>query len=241
MSLALSIRSSSPSSIAPTVTTPGRRDWDEIANADPGAVAEQFPAWIDAIESSSSFVDRSRLYRFADGRRFVLPLVARRGVPTRMASLWSFPNAWGIGGPVGADLDVLAVDHIVDDLHSLGAARVSIRIEAGRDQPWRHLADDERVTVLPRTTHVADVTVGAEAYFAHLPGMTRRAIRRAERRDTQLRVGRGGDMLEDHYGLFLRSIERWAAQQHEPSLARDTARHPTRSDREAESDRAAPR
>jgi hypothetical protein len=217
MSLDLAPRPRRDLVVAPTVSSPSRDEWEEIASGDPSAVAEQFPSWIDAITACSAFVDRSRLYRFADGRRFVLPLVARRGVPTPTASLWSFPNAWGIGGVVGADLDAVVVDRIVDDLHALGVARVSIRVEAGSDAHWRHLVDDKRVTVLPRTTHVADLGPGSEAYFAQLPGMTRRAVRRAERRETQIRVGRGGELLAEHYRLFERSIERWAAQQHEPT------------------------
>jgi hypothetical protein len=200
----------------PTVSAPTYGEWEEIAGSDPAAVAEQFPAWMTAITSSSSLVDRSRLYRFDDGRRFVLPLVARRGVPTPAVSLWSYPNAWGIGGPVGTDLDADVVDRIVDDLHTLGAARVSIRVEAGSDSHWEHLASDERVTVLPRTTHVAEFGTDPETYFAQLPGETRRKVRRAERCNTQIRVGRGGALLDDHYRLFERSIERWATKQHEP-------------------------
>ena len=70
--------------------------------------------------------------------------------------------------------------------------------------------------VLPRTTHVADLGSDVDEYFAQLPGTTRRGIRRATRRDARIRVGRGGELLDEHYRLFERSIERWAAHQHEP-------------------------
>ena len=214
---------------APGVSTPDRREWEEIASSDPTAVAEQFPNWMDAIAASTPLVDRSRLYRFADGRRFVLPLVARRGVPSRVASLWSYPNAWGIGGPVGADLDADAVDHIVADLRTLRAARISIRVEATRDAPWRHLADDPGVIVVPRNTHVADLTPGVEACFASVSKTTRRGIRRTQREDADIRVGFGGDLVDQHYELYLRSLQRWAGRQHEPvwmARARGTRRDP---------------
>ncbi len=196
---------------------PARRDeWSAIAAADPAALPEQTPEWIDAICDGTSFVDVSRRYDLADGRTFVLPLVRRRGTPRAAAQLWSFPNAWGIGGPVGAGLDRSAVDLIVDDLAALGVARVSVRVDPVADGHWRHLATDDRVLVVPRTAHVADLHGDADTHLAALSKQTRFNIRKAGRRGVRVEVGAGGALLADHYELFLRSVERWAGSQHEP-------------------------
>jgi hypothetical protein len=201
---------------SPRVSAANRTEWAAVAAGDPDAVAEQTPEWVDAICEGFGYTDRSRMYQFDDGRRFVLPLVARRGVPGRLASLSSFPNAWGVGGPVGAELDAAAVDHIVADLRTLGVARVSIRVEATRDAAWRHLVDDPGIIVIPRNTHVADLTPGVDAYFGTLNKTTRRGIRRTQRDEADIRVGVGGELVEHHYELYLRSLERWAGRQHEP-------------------------
>lgn len=205
----------------PIVTGADRAAWAEIAAADPSALPEQSPEWTDAICDASAYADVSRMYRFADGRRFVLPLVARRGMPRAARQLWSFPNAWGIGGPVGEDLDRDVVDHIVDDLAALGAARVSIRVDPLDDPHWQHLATDGRALVLPRTAHVAELHADAESHLAALSKQTRFNIRKAARRGVRVEVGTGGALLDDHYQLFLASVDRWAGRQNEPlALAR---------------------
>ncbi len=206
---------------APIVTGAAREAWAAVVGSDPAALPEQTPEWVDAICDGSRFTDVSRSYLFADGRRFVLPLVTRRGTPRAAAQLWSFPNAWGIGGPVGAGLDRNVVDHIINDLRGLGAARVSIRVDPLDDHHWRHLAADGGVLVIPRTTHVAELRDGPEAHLASLSKQTRFNIRKAGRRGVRIEVGGGGALLDDHYRLFLSSVDRWAGRQHEPlALAR---------------------
>ncbi len=206
---------------APVITAATHDEWVEIAAADPTALPEQTPEWTAAICEGSAYADVSRAYRFADGRRFVLPLVARRGLPRPAAQLWSFPNAWGIGGPVGLGLDRHVVDHIVEDLRGLGAARVSVRIDPLADAHWRHLALDGRALVIPRTAHVAELHDDAATHLAGLSKQTRFNIRKATRRGVHIEVGTAGELLDDHYGLFLRSVDRWADHQHEPlALAR---------------------
>lgn len=206
---------------APEVDRVETAEWREVVAGDPVALPEQTPEWTAAICDQTASVDVSRVYRFADGRRFVLPLVTRRGVPRPLAQLWSFPGAWGIGGPVGADLDRAVVDHIVDDLVHLGAARISIRVDPLADAHWRHLPGERQMIAVPRTAHVAELHGDAETHLAGLSRQTRYNIRKAERRGVSVEVGVGGRLLDDHYRLFMRSVERWAGQQHEPlALAR---------------------
>ncbi|MCP3854260.1 MAG: GNAT family N-acetyltransferase [Actinomycetia bacterium] len=201
---------------APEVTPAGRDEWAAIAASDPKALPEQTPQWTEAICDKSAYVDLSRCYRFADGRRFVLPLVARRRTPRAGAQLWSFPNAWGIGGPVGRGLDRHVVDHITADLRGMGAARVSIRIDPTDDAHWRHLADDGATVVVERTAHIAELGDGAATHLAGLSRQTRFNIRKAQRRGVRVETSTGGALLEDHYKLFLGSVDRWAGHQHEP-------------------------
>jgi len=201
---------------APIVNRADRGVWAAVVDSDPAALPEQTPEWVDAICDGSRYTDVSRSYLFADGRRFVLPLVTRRGMPRAAEQLWSFPNAWGIGGPVGTGLDRHVVDHIAADLRGLGAARVSIRIDPRDDIHWRHIAESRDALVLPRTAHVAELLESPEAHLASISSRTRYNLRKAERKGVRLETGFGGELLDDHYGLFLSSVERWAGRQHEP-------------------------
>lgn len=209
------------SSVAATVRPPvvrraDRATWATIADADTTALPEHSPEWTEAICDGSPFADASRLYEFADGRRFVLPLVERHRRPRLARQLWSFPEARGIGGPVGTGLDRVVVDHLVDDLRRLGAARVSIRIDPLDQSSWAHLADDPQTVVIPRTAHVASLHDDPDRHLAALSKQTRFNIRKAARRGVRVEVGCGGELLDDHHRLFLSSVERWAGKQHEP-------------------------
>lgn len=75
------------------VTTPAPREtWWEIIAEDPESVPTQSPEWVEALCRTGKYVDASRLYQVADGRRVLLPLVKRthttagRHQPQRRAS-----------------------------------------------------------------------------------------------------------------------------------------------------------
>ena len=60
------------------VATPALRGaWETTLLEDPDALPTQQPAWVDAVCASGRWRDASRLYRTADGRRLVLPMVRR--------------------------------------------------------------------------------------------------------------------------------------------------------------------
>lgn len=61
--------------------------WDAASGGCPGSYAVRDPQalpehaleWVNAICAGGGYGDATRLYEFDDGRRFVLPLVFRRG------------------------------------------------------------------------------------------------------------------------------------------------------------------
>lgn len=199
------------------VRAPNRQEWADVVAGDPTALPEQTPEWTDAICESAGYRDAARLYELTDGRRFVLPLVARRGPLGTGGQLWSFPPAWGIGGPVGAGLDADAVSLIADDLGSMGAVRIGLRIDAVDQDHWEHVRSPSLIRI-PRRVHVVDLDPDLDRLLALTRGTTRQDIRRATRptSNVEVRVGRAGELLDDHYRLFLASARRWSARQHEP-------------------------
>jgi hypothetical protein len=204
-----------------TVTSPAPRTvWADVVAADPGALPEQTPEWTDAVCAVEECIDASRLYEFADGRRFVLPLVRRSGLRGLGGQLWSFPQGWGIGGPAGAGLDAGAVEAIAADLHSLRVARVALRIDPLEASLWQGV-NGPGVTALPRLAHVVPLFGSPEEHLAAMSKSTRRKIVRVQRDELRVEVDTTGALLGDHYAMYLKSVERWAARQHEPlALAR---------------------
>lgn len=204
--------------------------WAACVDDDPRAFPEQDPQWVAAACAQRRYDNVSRLYELSDGRRFVVPMIARRGLPNATRTLWSFPNAWGFGGPVGADLDAAAVSAIVADLRSVGALRVALRVDPLQRGAWQHLDDAPGVVTVPRTTHViTNLPDSIESLRQALPAKARSQLRRADKMGVEVRAGTGGDLLHHHYRLFLLSVERWAAQQREPqrlAVARAQRRDP---------------
>jgi Acetyltransferase (GNAT) domain len=186
-----------------------------VLSETPNALPEQAPEWLDAMVATGWYGDASRLYEFRDGRRFVLPLVRRRGLP---GPGWfgSFPQAWGIGGLLGKDLDGTAVRAVLDDLRSLHAAQVTVRPDPLSASIWAQAACGSRLVSVPRRAHVLDLSGGKETVRERFHPSTRRALRVAERKGVTVETDRHGRLLPVYYELFLRSVDRWAAHQGEP-------------------------
>lgn len=205
-----------------------RNAWAALLGNAPSALPEQTPDWIDAMVAGGKFSDASRLYQFSDGKSFVLPLARRRGLSGIGGWLQSFPNGWGIGGVLG---DQLAVEHlmiIIKDLRSLGMQRIDIRPDPLQWDAWsealRLLDIPGKYVSIPRCSHVAYIGDGHDAVWKRYSQSARRGVRIAERDGVQIQVGRGGELVDEYYELFMSSVDRWAAQQHEPRvLARTRA------------------
>lgn len=201
-----------------------RRVWQQIAAIDTTLLPEQTPEWVDAICASGQYEDASRLYSSEDGRNFVLPLVRRSGLLGVGGRFSSFPSAWGMGGIVGDGLTTDVVTAVVDDLRSMRAMALSIRIDPTDAEHWRAVSG-RGVVVTARRAHVMQLPADSEVHYRDLARSARRALRTAERHNVRVEIASDGSLLGDHYGLFIKSVQRWAQHQHEPlALAQWRAR-----------------
>lgn len=198
-----------------SVDHPTQREWLEVVADDPSSMADHSPAWNDAIVDRGGFVDATRCYRLADGRRFVVPLVHRRLAGHRGGWLASPPPAWGFGGVVGRHLDAEVLRAVVDDLAGLDALRVSVRPDPSTAELWREL-DRPGLLRVPRFAHVLDLPNGPDGVDARFSRNARHGARRARNRGVTVRTERSGALLDEHYRLYLLSVERWARSQREP-------------------------
>jgi Acetyltransferase (GNAT) domain len=204
------------------VISPAPRDaWQDVYDSDPNALPYQAPGWVDLLCSLGRYEDASRLYELPAGRLAVLPLVRQRliGGIGREAS---FPPAWGMGGVVASgglcEADVAAT---FADLTSRRVVRISLRPNPLTGPLWEAVRP-RNVTKVPRLAHVLDLEGGFEEIWRRrFTGSARTAVRKAERSGLRVERDTSGRLLPVHYELFERSLERWAAQQHEPrALAR---------------------
>jgi Acetyltransferase (GNAT) domain len=193
-----------------------REDWRAVLADDPLALPEHTPEWVEAVCAVGPFTDATRLYEFADGRRFVLPLVRRSGPRGVGGWLWSLPRSWGAGGLLGPHLDAEVVDTVLDDLQSLRAARIVVRPDPLHGQEWKAAAIPPKVHTSARRAHVIDLTEGVDAIQARLPALTRRNLRIAEKRGVRVEIDHDGSLLPVYRRLYAMSVTRWAAKQNEP-------------------------
>jgi hypothetical protein len=211
---------------APRITSPApRSDWDLALLSDHEALLFQEPVWMDALTATGQYTDASRLYEFSGGRRLLLPLARRRGLPTWLVGDASMPEAWGMGGLLGlAPLRVDDVAAVFADLIRRTGIRTTIRPNPLLAKVWR-AAKPGGVIATPRLAHVLNLEGGFEKVWSkRFAGEARTAVRKAERSGLEVRCDRIGEDIPVFYELFLRSIDRWAAQQHEPpAMARSRA------------------
>jgi hypothetical protein len=202
--------------IAETICPVPAEDWDRIYCSDPDALPTQSRAWAGALVRAG-FVDRSRLYTFADGQQAVVPLFARRYPANLMGRLWSPPAAWGFGGPLSDHkLDSLRLGAILRDLEGLPSLGVRLRpnplhadVWAGASATWERLE---------RTAHVLDLSGGMQAVWeTRFKPRTRTATRKAQTEDVAIVCGRSDDLIAEFYDLFEKSVIRWADKQREPA------------------------
>ena len=205
------------------VTSPAPRSaWLQVHEADPDALIPQSPAWVDAMCASERVEDASRLYETQHGARIILPMVRRTGVwPSRIAPQASMPMAWGMGGMVvEGEPTESEFAAIVADVASWPALRTQVRPNPIHDDHWRAAGELGAVKV-PRRAHVLDLSPGADELWKSMKSEARRAVRKAERTGVEVESASGTRLVKDFYGLLELSVERWAAQQHEPlALAR---------------------
>lgn len=201
------------------VQTPApRRAWQELMLRDRLAVPYQSPEWMEAACATGKYRDVSRHYTMANGAQFVLPLIVPAGMPDWASIAGSMPNAWGMGGLVGTEpLSISALEAILADLRGLGFLGVHIRPNPLQAGIW---AAAKPGLIIPRRAHAIDLSEGFEAVWGRFTSRVRGVIRKAER-NVQVEFDATGRLLPQFFALFEKSIERWAASQHEPlALAR---------------------
>lgn len=193
-----------------------RQAWAEVAADDPHAMVTQSPQWLDAMTGTGRFEDASRLYTLSDGRRYVVPMVRYRGAINGLAGATSYPNAWGAGGIVGAGLDVEVASQILGDVIRDAPLRMQIRPNPLMASTFASAMPD-RAIATSRRAHIVDLADDAHTQWTDaLTSAGRRSIRKAERSNLEVECDTTGRLVGEFHELFSRSVERWAAAQHEP-------------------------
>ncbi len=211
--VSLSVPTASRCVVEPADTS----EWLDVLSAEPTAGVTQTPAWRDLVCAPGRFRDASRLYRFPDGRRVVLPLARRRGLPA--AGIGSWPFDWGIGGPladgpVGRD----QVAAVYADLLSQPALSVTVRMNPLVDPAWPVFVAG--FVTSERTTHVLDLSDGFDSVWrTSFRSSVRRAVGKAERSRLEVEVDRTGRFVPEFTFLYELSVRRWAKAQNEPLIS----------------------
>jgi lipid II:glycine glycyltransferase (peptidoglycan interpeptide bridge formation enzyme) len=177
------------------------------------ALVSQSPEWLRVICAAAHCTDASRYYELPDGQRMVLPLVRLPGPLMRFASP---PAAWGFGGLISArPLRPSDVAAVFDDLKRLRAAQITVRpnpLDAG---VWQAGAPAFAI-VIPRCAHVIDLEGGYEKVAKRFDRNVRSCPRKAERLGVTLECDTTDRLIPEIYRLYMKSLERFAAKQHEP-------------------------
>ena len=205
--------------VAYEVTSPAPRDvWRELMARDGEAVPYQSSAWVDSICASGKFADASRLYEGRNGRQFLLPLVRRKGLPSRLTSAASLPAGWGMGGLLASEpVDIEDVRAVFADLNKLPFARIFIRANPRLGALWASAAP-ATATAIPRLAHILNLEGGFDHVWSkRFNKNTRSAVRKAEASGVEVETDVTGRLLPEFYDLLGHSFERWAFLQNEPA------------------------
>jgi hypothetical protein len=205
----------------PTVTSPvPRAVWASLLHADPGAVVSQSLAWHDAVLAGGRYHDVSLLYEFPSGQQVVLPMARPRRAPAWAATTASWPRDWGIGGPIsrGGDIGPAEAAAVLADLAGRQRLATEIQLRHGASGAWLSQASQFRVEECRLQSHVLSLAGGFERVWQdRFRGTARTAVRKAERAGLEVEVDRSGRLLPQFWELHEKSIQRWAAMQHEPA------------------------
>lgn len=193
--------------------SPAPRDrWTRIYNADPTALPDQSPFWLDHVCALRGCTDASRYYRFEDGVELVLPMVA---IGRRY--LGSLPYSWGMGGALCASpLSAEQVKAVFDDLARLPVLQIGVWPNPLQGECWR-LAAPAHAFARKRRAEILDLAGGFETVWQErITARTRNYFNRAEKAGVTLEKGNRPDLVAQFYTLYETSILRWAQRNSEP-------------------------
>jgi hypothetical protein len=200
------------------ILSPAPRDvWTALLHEDPCALPTQTPEWTDWLCRTRGYSDASRLFVFPDGRRLLLPLLARRAAGLR-ATEESMPYGFGYGGPLvpGGQPTPDETRAIVADLASRSVIRSSLVANPLTADGWAAAAPPGTIKV-PYLAHVLDLDGGFGHVWAHrFRKDVRRNVRRATEAGVEVRTGGSSEMAEAFGELNRRSVDRWADQRGQP-------------------------
>jgi len=196
-----------------SVARASRSEWTGAAEGDPSASATQLPGWADAIADATGWRDASRTYVFTDGRRVVLPLVAR----ARGLVLGSWPSSWTLGGPV-ADGGVRPAerDAVVAAIARERIVGARLLLPGAVPAPV-----GTRMTAQPRLVHALSLAGGYETVSAErYDKQVRKYVRRSAAEGVTVREGTGDAQLDVFEALYAASVIRWARDRGQPAFVR---------------------
>jgi hypothetical protein len=213
------------------IESPAPRDvWRETLAGDHDAVATQTPEWCDWLCRTRGYTDVSRLYEFRDGRRLVLPLLARSALGIRLTEE-SMPYGFGYGGPLVAGGRPTSAEAraVLEDLARRPVLRTALVPMPLAQTIWGAYAPDSTVRI-PYLCQVIDLGGGFDRVWStRYRKDTRTKVRRAEKQALDIRVQDPGNVVA-FADLNRRSVERWARGRGQPlALARLVERRRDRS------------
>lgn len=201
------------------VTPAPRAVWQDLVRVDPESMPGQTPEWLDCLCGDGRHADASRLYELADGQQVLLPMVRRTGAVGAVGSEASLPAPWGIGGLLARrPLRPADVAAVADDLAGRPVLRTAVRPNPVHGRLWAEATAGTGAVVLPRRAHVLDLDAGFDAWWSGaLKSRTRGKVRKAERAGVTVECDTSGRRMPEFHDLYLRSVTRWAGNQHEPT------------------------
>jgi hypothetical protein len=156
------------------------------------------------------------MYEHADGRRLVLPSVARRRAGLRVMEE-SLPYGFGYGGllvaggrPTEQDMRL-----VLTDLARRPVVRTALAANPLLDDAWSAVSAPTAVRA-DFLSYVVDLDGGSDAVVARYRSETRRNVKKAEKQSLDVRVVRDGSLVDVFAGLNAQSVDRWAHQRGQP-------------------------
>lgn len=200
------------------IVSPAPRDlWRQALAADPDALFSQTPEWLDVICAIDGWRDASRLYVWPNGRRLVLPMVAK-GVGEVVAVEGSFPPGWDYGGLVGGAVTPDEAAAVCADLTARRLLRQHILPNPLQGNAWSQAIAQGApgALAIPCRAHVVDLEGGAGAAWNRFSSDARRRIRKAEKQGLEVECDTTGRLLDVFDELWSASVRRWTARSGEP-------------------------
>lgn len=198
------------------VSSPAPRDiWNEVLKSDETPFIYQTPLGMDAHCATFGVEDASRLYEFGNGRNLILPLFRRPGMPAAL-TIEETPHIGSLVSPGPPSRDEMSA--IFSDLEHRPLFRTVIRPSALTGKYFEDAAPDTAFKI-PVRSHVLDLQGGFdEVWKSRFNSQARRAVRKAEKSNLEILSDDTGKYIPEFYELLQRSIERWAANKHEPLM-----------------------